>query len=108
MLREDERKRGRGMGESGSGRQSAMTNRTNENSSNKINTKHKTNIWSKVVTSAQAELKAYLEGAWAGEGDKVHLNCQLRLNKRRKTTKQRYGNIICTLNVKVNNSLTVS
>lgn len=64
-----------------------MTNRTNANSSNKINTKHKTNIWSKVVTSAQAELKAYLEGAWAAEGDKVHLNCQLRLNKRRKTTK---------------------
>lgn len=40
-----------------------MTNGTNANSSDKINTKHKTNIWSKVVTSAQAELKAYLEKA---------------------------------------------
>lgn len=62
MLREDgEGEQGREG--AGSGRQSAMTNGTNANSSDKINTKHKTNIWSKVVTSAQAELKAYLEKA---------------------------------------------
>lgn len=63
MLQEKEEGEGERGRESGSGRQSAMTNGTNANSSDKINTKHKTNIWSKVVTSAQAELKAYLEKA---------------------------------------------
>lgn len=45
-------------------------------------------------------LKLTLKRHEQGTGDKVHLNCQLRLNKRRKTTQQQQHNDTATLSAR--------